>query len=827
MVNATTLDAQTLLAAETQGTTCFHCDLPVPDDTNYAVAISGRQRRMCCPGCQAVAQAIMDGGYEDYYLRRSEKAKNPSDLLPEHLTNLAIYDLPAVQKSFVRELESEQREASLILEGITCAACSWLNERHLRSLTGILQAQVNYSTHRARVVWDPGQIQLSDILAAIQRIGYVAHPYNPERLEHIVEKERKELLKRIVLTAALGMQLMMITAALYFSKASGMSWTYENFFRWVSLLLTTPIVLYAAAPFFINAWHGLKHAQPSMDVPVALGIFIAFTGSAWATWAGNGPVYFESVAMFTFFLLTARYFELKARQRSTRQVDAMIRTMPDVAERLSANGETQTVLASELERGNRVRVYPGAQVPGDGLVVDGASSVSETLLTGESKPIAKTLGDPVLAGSINADQLLDIEITSVREETVLSQIVRLVDRAQSTKPRLTRIADRTAAGFVVVVLCLALSVGIYWWLHDPHQWLPVTISTLVITCPCALSLATPTVHTAASNVLIGFGMIATGPDAVEQLARVDCLVFDKTGTLSVGEMRLTDVRILSELNRSEILSIAAALELYSQHPLAKAVVSSAKGLPVKQADSVAAEPGGGISGVVDGKRYYLGQSEYIHNHTSFRHYPSLPGEMTVVLLADATGVHAELLFNDQLRPDAAKTTSAFTQDNVRLALYSGDSAGAVKKAARELKVPELAWGLTPAQKLSKVQDMQADGFTVAMVGDGINDTPVLAASQVSIAMGKGADLARTTADFILVNNRLYALYQARDLSKRAMTIMRQNFAWAIGYNLLALPAAVIGIVPPWLAALGMSGSSLLVVGNALRLLRYRTRRATV
>ncbi len=790
------------------------------------MAIDDQRRPMCCPGCQAVAQAIIDGGYGNYYHHRTETARNPSELLPNPGTALSAYDHPEVQKSFVREPEEGLREASLILEGITCAACSWLNEHHLRSLTGVHEAHVNYSTHRAWVTWDPNRIHLSDILAAIQHIGYVAHPYNPDRRERIVEKARKQLLKRIGVAAALGIQVMMIAVAMYFGDWHGISWTYENLFRWVSLILIVPILFYAASPFLTGAWRDMKNFQPGMDVPVALGIIIASAGSAWATWKGSGPVYFESVAMFVFFLLTARYFELVARQRSTRQLDAMTQAAPDVAERITAAGDLETVLARELQNGDRIRVFAGANVPADGRVITGNSSVSEALLTGESRPIEKRLGDRVLAGSINLGQPIEIEITGVGDDTVLSQIVRLVERVQLDRPRLTRLSDQAATGFVIAVLCLAIVVGMYWWHQDPTKWLAVTVSVLVITCPCALSLAMPTTQTTASNTLAALGIIATGGDALERMARVDYLVFDKTGTLTLGEISLTEVRMQSNLPRSEGLSIAAALEAFSQHPLAKAVISSARGLPVKRALNVITESGGGISGTVDGKRYHLGRPEYVIERTGVRNVPMSHGDHTVVLLADDKQVHGEFLFTDHLRSDATETIRAFEQTGIRLALYSGDRAGPVNKIAGQLAIREHASGLTPEQKLSKLRDLQANGSTVAMVGDGVNDAPVLSAAQVSIAMGSGTDLARTNADFVLLNDRLYTLFQAFGLAKRTMRVVRQNITWAIAYNLLALPAAAVGMVPPWLAAIGMSASSLLVVGNALRLRERRPTQAS-
>ncbi len=807
--------------------TCFHCGLPVPSAGGCRVQIDGAQRWMCCPGCEAVAKAIVAGGYQDYYRHRTHNAFNPADLLPEGVDDLSAYDHPATQQTLVRAEPHGLCETSLILEGITCAACSWLNERCLRDLTGVVDAQVNYSTHRARVRWDPGRVQLSQIVGAVKRIGYAAHPYDPERYEAVIERQRKALLRRLGVSAALGMQVMMLAVAMYFARPDEMFGAQRTLFHWVSLLLTLPIVVYAAYPFFRRSWHEMGRLRPGMDTPVSLGIALAFGGSAWSAWQGSGAVYFESVAMFTFFLLTARYLELAARQRSMRRFDAMAGGTPNLAHRLCGDGSVDTVAATELKAGDRVRVLAGAQVPADGVVTGSSSSVSESLLTGESRPLSKHAGDRVLAGSVNLEHPIELKVTATRKESLLSQIVRLVERAQSEKPRLTRLADRVASAFVLCVLLLASAVGLYWWHQDPERWLEITVSVLVVTCPCALSLAMPTALTAATNAVMEFGAVVTGRDTFERLAGIDYAVFDKTGTLTEGEIRLIDVHRLSNMPRQEVLSIAAALEAFSQHPISRAVTRAAKDIPVVPATDVATTAGGGITGTVHGRRYHLGQARYLAQKTALQVPAVETGTSTVAFLGDGHRLHAALLFSDRLRSDAVETIRALKRSGVRIALYSGDRSGAVNATADALGIDERKWDLTPEQKLTEIRRLQAQGFAVAMIGDGVNDAPVLSAANVSAAMGGGADLARTQADLVLVGNRLRSFFRAHALAEHTMSVIRQNLFWAVVYNLLALPAAAAGMVPPWLAAVGMSASSLLVVGNATRLLeRDRDRKAT-
>lgn len=806
---------------------CYHCGLPVPASANYHVEILGESRPMCCRGCQAVAQAIVDGGMADFYRYRSGSSPTGRELVPAFLREVEVYDNPLLQQQFVRrggEGEGEDiREADLILEGIVCAACVWLNERHLAALPGVLAVSVNYSTHRARVKWDNRQLQLSDILKAISAIGYLAHPYDPDRQQQLIEKERRALLKRLGLAGVLGMQVMMIAVALYFGAFSGIEDNFRALFHWLSLGLTLPVLLYSAAPFYRAAWRDLRHRQAGMDVPVALGMSIAFAGSAWTTLTGQGEVYFDSVVMFCFFLLAGRYFELAARKRAAEASEQLVHMTPAMATRLDAAGNEEVVAVVELAVGDRLRVRPGEAVPADGEILAGRASLDEALLTGESMPVARGVGDAVVGGSVNIDSPIEIRVTRTGQDSVLAGILRLLDRAQTEKPALTRLADRTAAWFVLGVLLLAVAVAIAWWWYDPAHWLPVTVAVLVVTCPCALSLATPTAVTAATGQLTRQGMLATRGHALETLARASHIVFDKTGTLTVGKPELLAIELLGDSSRQQVHTWAAALERHSEHPLAQAVCSGIT-QDVVQASDVRSVPGAGIEGVIDGARYALGTIEFVGTCLSLAQSPQRPVDQdqagrTLVVFARDDGWLAWLAFGDTLRPDALQLVQTLQADGRTVCLLSGDHLAPVSAVAAQLGIDCLYAGLNPDGKLQRLRQWQARGAVVAMVGDGINDAPVLAAAQVSIAMGSGTQLAAASADMVLLSDRLMVLAETLRTARKTLRIIRQNLVWAIVYNLLALPAAALGLVAPWMAALGMSMSSLLVVGNALRLIK--------
>ena len=798
---------------------CFHCGLPVPAGARFAAVIGGQRQPMCCAGCEAVAAAIVAAGLTDFYRHRTAPSRRPEELIPEPLRGLELYDRADLQKSFVRAEGEHVREAALILEGIVCAACVWLNERQVSRLPGVLEFRVNYSTHRARARWDERQIKLSEILAAIAAIGYVAHPFDPNRQQALQQRERTVALRRLAVAGLGSMQVMMLAVGLYVGDHQGMEDWIREFLRWICLILAAPVVTYSARSFYEGAWRDLRRGRLGMDVPVALAIVAAFVASVWHTWRGAGEIYYDSVTMFVFFLLAGRFLEMTARHRAARISEALVRMLPATATRLDGRDREEIIPIAELAPGDRVLVRPGETIPADGRVIEGASSVDESLLTGESLPRVRHVGAALIGGAVNVESPLVLRVEKVGAETVLSAISRLLDRAQSEKPRLALLADRIAAWFVAALLAVAAVVFLAWWSASGFDAaFRITLAVLVVTCPCALSLATPTALVAATGALTRLGVLTTRGHALETLARATHVIFDKTGTLTFGRLRVAATETVGPVDARRAAQLAAALERGSEHPVGRALAEMAEESAVVALD-VRNTPGSGVEGWIEGRRYRLGRPEFVAG-LSQAAIPDRAGRdaaSTWVALGDDTALLAWFRLTDLVRPGAAAAVAALRARGLAVELLSGDRPEAVAHVARQVGIAAATGDLSPQDKLERLRRLQSQGAVAAMVGDGVNDAPVLAAAQVSLAMGGGTQLAHATADMILLSENLEHLAGGVDMARRALTIMRENFAWAIGYNVLALPLAAGGWLTPWMSAIGMSFSSLLVVANALRL----------
>ena len=802
---------------------CYHCGLPIPHGLDLSVRVGGQARAMCCAGCQAVAQAIVDGGLDDYYRHRDALPSSPREAVPSALQGSGLFDHPAVQKDFVSPVGEHEREAHLVLEGLTCTACVWLNEQHVARLPGVTAIHINYTTRRARVRWDERTIRLSQILDAIAAIGYRAHPYDAAKAEHLARSERQAALWRLFVAGFGMMQVMMYAVPVYLANGD-MTYDIEQLMRWSSLLLTLPVVLYSAAPFFQRAWRDLRLRRVGMDVPVALGVGAAFAASLWATLSGQGEVYFDSVTMFVFLLLGGRYLEMMARQKAARGIEAINRAQPALAFRLDnfpALGGAHVAVA-ELSPGELLLVSPGERVPADGVVIDGSGSVDESLLSGESRPVVKHAGTPLIGGSLNIGSPLVMRVEAVGATTRLASIQRLMAQAASERPHLVEMADKIAVRFVAALLLMAIATAALWWWLDPTRALWVFVAVLVVSCPCALSLATPAALTVATGALARRGLLLTRGHAVEALATATHFVFDKTGTLTEGQPRVLE-SWARDGDTVAALKLAATLEQGSEHPLAAAFRAAAEPDLQLLLTQRQTQTGAGVSAQLGGHSVRLGSVAY----TQALHEQPLPPIVlawqtagdAVVMLADAQGWRAAFRLGDRLRPGAVAMVRALAQRGIAMSIFSGDDAAVVKRLAAELGIADARGNLLPEDKHAALRALQAGGAVVAMTGDGVNDAPVLAQAQLSIAMGGGTDLARSQADVVLLGNDLQALSDGVQLARRAMRIVRQNLLWSFLYNITAIPLAMAGLVTPWLAGIGMSASSLLVVLNALRLQR--------
>ena len=792
---------------------CFHCGLPVLTGKQFQANILEQERTFCCTGCLAVAQTIVQSGLESYYQHRSDTAINPSDL-PKVLTDeLALYDRKDVQAPFV-ETEGDTSQAALMIEGISCAACGWLIERHMQRVTGVVEARLNLSSHRLQLRWNSKTVALSDLLQQIRHIGYAAHPYKADEAQERIAQENKRALRQLGMAGLLWMQVMMATMATWPEFNIDLSAGMDSILRWTALLLTTPIVFYCSIDFFKGAIRDLKTRHLTMDVSVSLAILGAYGAGIWSTVTGKGELYFDAVGMFALFLLAGRYLERRARERTIAATSQLVNLLPTSCLRINSNGHSERILLSELHVGDHVLIPPGALIPADGIIAEGHSSVDESVLTGEYLPLPREAGQAVIAGSLNVEGPLKIQVNALGDNTQLSAIVQLPERAQSENPRLAEIADRVAQFFLVIVLGSALLVGLAWWYIDSDRAFWVVLSLLVATCPCALSLATPTALTTATGSLHKLGLLLTRGHVLEGLNHIDTVIFDKTGTLTEGKLTLDRVIPLAELDADTCLSLAAALEKRSEHPIARAF-----GHTPKVAEEVISIPASGLEGRIDGQRLRIGQPAFVAE--AYRQAaPIIPGDSGQwLMLGNEQGPLAWFVLDDRLRPDAAGLVNACHAKGWQTLLLSGDTSPMVQSVAETLGITQAFGGLTPDDKLQKLRELQAQGHRVMMLGDGVNDVPVLAGADISITMGSATDLAKTSADAVLLSNRLSSLTQAFQVAKRCHRIIIENLAWATLYNGLVLPFAAIGWVTPLWAALGMSVSSLFVVLNALRLAR--------
>jgi Cu2+-exporting ATPase len=731
---------------------CYHCGEP------------SAGRKFCCAGCEAVAQVIADAGLAAYYETRTAPAARPQPLPPLHLPGGLT-------------------EAALVLQRVRCAACLWLIERVLRRRPGVTRLEVNYATRRAHLAWDPQRTNLAELIEALRAVGYDASPYDARRQSALDRDERRAELWRLFVAAFGAMQVMMYAFPAYVDEVGPEA---TQLMRWASLLITLPVLAFSCAPFFAGAWRELRHARVGLDTPIALGLGLGFAASAWATLGGRGEVYFDSISMLAFLLLGARALQAEAQRRAARALDGLLKLEP----------------GAPLEAGQVVTLAPGERVPADAVVLEGRSSADESLLTGESRPVAKRPGDELIGGSVNLEQPLRARVTRVGAATRAAAIARLAERGAASKPRLVEAAERAARHLTWVILLAALLGAVYW--RDP--WIAVAV--LVVACPCALALAAPIVLARARAALLAHGVLLARAGALDALDRLTDVVLDKTGTLTAGHLAVARILPLGAASAQQCYELAAALEATSRHPVARAFASDGH-KPVAAPRNV---PGAGIEARVDGRRVRIGSEAFCQELCGG--HPDADG--SYVFLADEDGWLAAFELADRLRPDAAGLVLELKKRNLQVHLASGDRPEVGAALAQALWIENCAGGMTPQEKYAYVERLQRAGRVVAMVGDGLNDAPVLARADASFAMGSGADAAQHRADVVLLGSSLQEIVFSIDLARRVMRLVRQNVAWALAYNALAVPLAALGLIGPWEAALAMGASSLTVLLNALR-----------
>jgi Cu2+-exporting ATPase len=799
---------------------CYHCSsLILPGDLIEA-EFGGITRAFCCPGCMAIAQTIHGEGLEVFYARRVQSSDKPAEYLAHHEIpeKLKPYDDPSLLGRFTRTHgEAGDLETTLRLEKIRCAACVWLCEQHLRKIKGVKEVQINYVTQKVIVRFSPDKTSLARLLFEIERIGYEAWPFEPSLSADRAKKERRQLLTRLGVAMLGMMQVMMYAWPTY--VGADITPEFDVLLGWTSWALTVPVMIYSAGPIFQAAWRSVESFKQThllgMDVPIALALALAFIAGTINLIKGSGQSYFDSITMFVAFILAARYVELLARQDAQGGAEALAKQLPAACERLidyPNSQDIQMVPVVNCNPGEVLRVSPGEVVPADGILIENPSALDESLLTGESKPVEKQLGDRVYAGTHNILNPLLMRIEAVGQSTRIAGIASMLDQALLAKPVMVSLAEKWAAYFIAFLLLSAFISSAIWLYFDPSRAWTVLVSVLVASCPCALSLAVPTAMAAAQGAVTKLGLLIVRGHVMEGLVKATDLVLDKTGTLTMGEPVLQDITYLrSDYCRKDALALAAALEFGQRHPLALSLLRAAEieGLTLASLpDPVNNQLGKGLSSGA----YRLGSAAWLGVEQGGR-----VGQFGQVHLQDAKGLVASFIFLDTPRPGLEKFLKAVKSRNIAVHLVSGDDPATVAWWANHVGIDSFQGGCTPEDKYAYIERLQNQGRFVWAIGDGVNDAPLLARADISIAVGAGAPLAAAGADAILTTVSLESLGKTLRLADKTQVIIKENLLWALIYNLLAIPAAMMGLVNPWVAGIGMSLSSLAVTLNAWRL----------
>ncbi|MFH0933656.1 MAG: heavy metal translocating P-type ATPase, partial [Pseudomonadota bacterium] len=755
--------------------------------------LDGAERDFCCFGCQSVCAAIYESGLQGYYQRTPEGVLLGPP--PEPPKDIEIYDFDEVQQEFTT-CSGDIRDIHLLVEGIHCPACVWLIERGLQRAPGVQAVEVNLASKRLHLRWDNSKSRLSDLIRARARIGYSGVPYDPESAEGAIQKSNRAMLYRLFFAGFTMMNMMWIAIALYSGANQD---EFRGFFHWMGLLLATPTLLYSGYPFYRGAMGGLRAGHLTMDLPIALGLSVTYIYSLYVTLTNNqqGEVYFDTVTNLTFVILVGRYLEGMFRHQAVSATKRLMELQPRVAIVMQEGEEKMTPIRG-VKLGDHVLIKPGYKVPVDGVVLEGRSAVDESMLSGESAPVHKSAGAQVSAGTVNTDGMLLVEVRAQLQDTILSKIIRLVEEAQSSKAPIQRLADTIVPWFVLVTLICATVTFFIWNSHDFEIALMAATSVLIITCPCALGMATPMSIAVASGLGAKHGILVKNGLVLETLSKVTHFVFDKTGTLTEGKMSVAEIHVAADADEGEVLRHAAAAERYSEHSVAKAIVAEVetRQLPYRslEASGFRATAGLGVEASIDGRTVLLGSAEWLTRQgiapDAGLHAKAQMLEMQAMscVYVALFGRHVAIIaLADKLRPDAQQLVNELRAAGITMTLLSGDRRPVAAAIARQLGGMEVIAEVLPQDKDQVIQRLQQSGAVVAMVGDGVNDAPALIRADVGIALGSGTDVSVESADIVLMHNELDKVRQATQLSRRTLLTIKQNIGLSFVYNIIMVP----------------------------------------
>ena len=822
-------ESTAVAGAIAEGKLCFHCLEPLPRFSTVYAEIEGREQAFCCYGCQSAASFIAADKLTEFYHRRQQSSakssagsarRNPAG------SDWSFLDNHDLNGDYVQTFENKQRRISLRVPGLYCSSCAWLINQALDRISSGIHADIDVETKRVVVMVEDSEVRLAEVVSTIERLGYrpSVTALHADREDDIAKLDYRIALKRI-LVAGLGMmQVMTYMLAVYLGEFQGIEADYHRFLTLVSMLVATVVVFYSGKPFFDNALNDIRHRRLGMDVPIALAIAGAYFPSVYITLAKTGDaIYFDSAVMFIFFLLLGRYVETRARYRLSGAPSDIQELLPPLI-RVRREGEWLEINPTQVQPGDQVHLTVGQRVPFDGVVLSGLGTVDESNITGESVPVSRTGADRVLAGTELISGGIEVKASRSWQNSSIAKISELMNRARAAENTQTTVFDYLARYFVVFILIVTAATAFVWWSIAPERVLSIVLAMLVASCPCAFALAGPVGVAAAGNVLKAKGLLITNFKAIRALPNITTWCFDKTGTLTRGRPEIQEIYCTDGITQSMAMQLAASLEEGGSHVLSQVFTSRDSLLSVEERQYF---PGKGVTASINGQCYALGKPDWIKQWCDGIDIELLKldscEQSSLVALADDRRVLALFEIADSLRPQTCSALGKLVQRGNKIVVLSGDRQSAVDAAISELPVQSALGDLLPEQKVEALNYCIQGRETVAMVGDGINDAPVIAHADVSLAMANGDELSQAQADVIILNGRLDSLNTLVDVAAKTNQITRQNLIWALAYNLVVLPLAAFGFLTPWLAALGMSLSSLLVVSNAIRIKSENTK----